>query len=108
MPSSASDPFDIVCRDPAAYFDTPQAVLDDVSLTRTEKLQLLDEWAQDLSDRSSAAQEGMIPDVSGAIDRDVQLGAALVTARALVEASPETPPASMAVRLWRRLTGTPA
>jgi hypothetical protein len=108
MTDTASDPFDIVCGDPAAYFETPQAVLDDVNLTRTEKLQLLDEWAHDLADRSSAVDEGMVPDAAGPIDRDVRLSTAIVAARVLVDASPETPAPSLPVRLWRRLTGAAA
>jgi hypothetical protein len=108
MNTPVSDPYDIVCGDPAAYFTSPQAVLDDVNLTRAEKLELLDEWAHDLSDRNSAAEEGMIPDAAGPIDRDVTLGAAIVAARALVDASPDTPPPSLPMRLWRRLTGAVA
>lgn len=106
MTSPPSDPYDIVCSDPAAYFDTPQTVVDDTSLTRAEKLQLLDEWAQDLADRSRSGDEGMIPDVPGAIDRDVKLSTAIVAARLLVESGADSTEASLPVRLWRRLTGT--
>lgn len=105
MTTAASDPFEIVCSDPAAYFDTPQAIVDDPTLTRTEKLQLLDEWAHDLDDRSRSAAEGMIPDATGLLDRDVKLGAAIVAARLLVETGADTPGASLPVRLWRRLIG---
>ena len=106
--NARTDPYDMVCHDPAAYFETPQAVVDDETLTHAEKLQLLDEWAHDLADRSSAADEGMVPEIPGTIDRDVKLGAEIIAARQAVEASEDASAASLPVRLWRRLTGTAA
>ncbi len=103
--NDTSAPFDIVCGDPAAFFDTPQAIVDDTTLSRAEKLQLLDEWAQDLADRSTAADEGMVPDRAGPIDRDVRMAAAVVEARAAVETGADNHTPSLAVRLWKRLTG---
>jgi hypothetical protein len=103
-----SDPFDIVSGDPAAYFETPQAIADDSSLSRAEKLQLLDEWAKDIADRSSAADEGMIPDVPGRIDRDVALASQIFAVREAVEATQEAGLIPAAVRLWKRLTGATA
>ncbi|TFU01024.1 hypothetical protein EUV02_11945 [Polymorphobacter arshaanensis] len=103
-----SAPFDVVAGDPAAFFETPQAVVDDASLSRAEKLQLLDEWAQDLADRSNAADEGMVPDRAGPIDRDVRTAAAVVAARTAVEAGEDAFTPSLALRLWKRLTGATA
>ncbi len=100
-----SDPFDIVLGDPAAYFETPRAIADDSSLSRAEKLQLLDEWAKDIADRSSAADEGMIPDVPGQIECDDALAAKIFAVREAVEATPEDGLITTAVRLWKRLTG---
>jgi hypothetical protein len=101
-------PFDVVAGDPEAFFETPQAVVDDATLSRTEKLQLLDEWAQDLADRSTAADEGMVPDGAGPIDRDVRMAAAVVEARAAVETGEDNHKPPLAVRLWKRLTGATA
>ena len=106
--NDTSAPFDIVCGDPAAFFDTPQAIVDDTTLSRTEKLQLLDEWAQDLADRSTAADEGMVPYRAGPIDRDVRMAAAVVEARAAVETGEDNHKPSLAVRMWKRLTGATA
>ncbi|HPU14502.1 MAG TPA: hypothetical protein PK808_00310 [Polymorphobacter sp.] len=103
-----SAPFDVVAGDPAAFFETPQAIVDDATLSRTEKLQLLDEWAQDLADRNTAVDEGMVPDHAGPIDRDVRMAAAVTEARAKVEASADSAAPSLPVRLWKRLTGATA
>ena len=103
-----ADPFDIVCGDPAGYFGQPQAIVDSKDLSRAEKLQLLDEWGFDLDQRSTAADEGMIPDgaSTSAIDRDVKMRARLLGAREAVMAQNDVPIVSAAVRLWKRLVAS--
>ncbi|MGL4542822.1 MAG: hypothetical protein ACRCUI_09965 [Polymorphobacter sp.] len=101
--SSAS--FDIVAGDPAAYFETPQGIVDDATLNRAEKLQLLNEWALDLADRNTAVDEGMVPDHGGPLDRDVQMAAAVTAAHATVSAGADSQVAALPLRLWKRLTG---
>lgn len=103
-----SAPFDVVAGDPEQFFETPQAIVNDATLSRKEKLQLLDEWAQDIADRNAAAGEGMVPEQPGRVDRDVRMAAAVTAARATVEAGEDTQLPSLPVRLWKRLTGTSA
>jgi hypothetical protein len=44
---------------PAVRFDHPQRLLDDASLSVTEKRDLLDEWEDDLRAQLVASEEGM-------------------------------------------------
>ncbi len=99
-----TDEFDVVLGDPAAYFHHPQAVLDDPSLTMTERRHLLNAWAQDLADRSASVDEGMVPENLKAVERDVALTAAVELA--ISKLPVDDKPGLMAVtgRLWRRLT----
>lgn len=98
--------FDLVKQDPAAWYQLPQAVLDDANLTMAEKHALLDEWAHDLADRSTATDEGMVPDVPALIDHDVRMHALVVAAQAALAAMADSPePLSLAARIWRRITG---
>ena len=98
--------FDLVKQDPAAWYQLPQAVLDDVALTNAEKHALLEEWAHDLADRSAATDEGMAPDLPGLIDNDVRMHAQVVAAQAaLVAMTDAAEPLSLAARIWRRITG---
>jgi hypothetical protein len=99
-----TDDFDLVSQDPAAWYDAPQAVLDDAGLSRAEKARLLDEWARDLADRSSAADEGMVPDTAGLTDRDLRMVDRVTTAQAaLAEMVADDAALSLPARLWRRI-----
>ena len=101
-----TDDFDLVSQDPAAWYRVPQAILDDPQLRHAEKARLLDEWALDLGDRSTAADEGMVPEVPGLIDRDVRTQDRVATAQtALAEMAAEDSELSFPQRIWRRLTG---
>jgi hypothetical protein len=103
--SETSD-FENVRQDPSAWYCAPQAVVDDPQLTLAEKQELLAEWAQDLSDRSTAADEGMVPEVPGLIDGDVKMQARVVAAQAALAAMTLDDGAlSFPQRLWRRITG---
>jgi hypothetical protein len=99
--------FDVVLSDPAAFFGSPQAILDDATLSTAEMQQLLTAWRQDLADRHGAADEGMLPDVPGIIEADVRLGEAIVAALATIEArtADEDSRPNLPTRIWRRLTG---
>ena len=104
--TSETNDFEIVKQDPAAWYPLPQAVLDDVNLTTTEKHSLLDEWAHDLADRSTAADEGMVPDKVGLVDKDVRMQDRVAEARAMLATLADTPDTlSFAARIWRRITG---
>lgn len=105
-PFETSD-FALVSQDPAAWYRLPQAIVDDPQLTRTEKAGLLAEWALDLADRSTAADEGMVPDAAGSIDGDVRMQDRVAAAQAALAALTDDAAAlSFPQRLWRRITGT--
>lgn len=103
--SHTSD-FDLVRRNPAAWYRDPQAILDDPQLRRDEKRALLAEWEQDLVDRSAAADEGMVPDATGTIERDVSMQDRVTEALAKLEGDEtDAPDANFVERLWRRIAG---
>ncbi len=97
--------FDVVLGDPAAFYRHPQAVIDDPTITRDERFALLSAWAQDLADRSSASGEGMVPEVSGAAERDLAMTAAVAAALDTLPPTTETGLLAATGRLWQRLTG---
>ena len=45
--------------DPSAHFDTPEAVLDDEKLTRSQKQEILERWQQDARLLAEAEAENM-------------------------------------------------
>ncbi|MDY7094857.1 MAG: hypothetical protein SX243_17935 [Acidobacteriota bacterium] len=45
--------------DPAGEYDTPQALLEDDSLRKEQKVAILRRWAYDANELSVAAEEGM-------------------------------------------------
>lgn len=99
-----TDDFDLVSQDPAAWYRLPQAVLDDGSLTHAEKARLLEEWARDLGDRDSAADEGMIPEAAGLADSDIRMHVRVAAAQAaLAETVADDAALSSPRRLWRRI-----
>lgn len=99
-----TDDFDLVSQDPAAWYSQPQAVLVDPQLCYAEKARLLDEWARDLADRSTAADEGMVPDVPGLIDDDVRMQDRIIAAQAeLAAIAADSTALSLPQRLWRRI-----
>jgi hypothetical protein len=102
-----TDDFDLVSQDPAAWYSQPQAILNDGQLHHAEKARLLEEWALDLADRSTAADEGMVPDVPGLIDRDVKMQDKIIAAQAdLTAIVADDAALSLPRRLWRRITAT--
>lgn len=102
-----TDDFDIVLQDPAAYYRVPQAIVDDKNLSLAEKHALLAEWELDLADRSTAADEGMVPETPGLIDRDVKMHDRVVAARAALDAAGEADSGLLSLprRIWKRITG---
>lgn len=99
--------FETVRQDPAAWYRVPQAVLDDSTLTTAEKQSLLDEWAQDLADRSTAADEGMVPETADITDRDIRMQDRVADAQKALAGLAETGGVpSIATRIWRRITGS--
>ncbi|MEY2883456.1 MAG: hypothetical protein RL490_1180 [Pseudomonadota bacterium] len=107
MPDTQDADFDMVLGDPGAYFRQPQAILDDRTLSRDERLKLLDAWLDDVDARSAATDEGMVPDRVGITDKDVRTRAAIVSARGTLQAATDDDSsiAAVATRVWRRLTG---
>ena len=106
MNATETSDFAHVKLDPASWYALPQAILDDPQLRRAEKQDLLAEWALDLSDRSMAADEGMLQPAAGLIDKDVQMQALVVAAQAmLAETAAEGAALSLPERIWRRITG---
>lgn len=79
-------------RNPATRYPHPQAVLDDARLSPAQKSALLDEWALDLGDRSTASDEGMASPSPARTDRDVQMLERVIAAQAsLAQAAPPQP-----------------
>lgn len=100
-PEDVAD-FDLVAADPAAFYDSPEAIVADQALTRRQRLRLLDEWAQDLIDQQVADNEGMAPQApQSAVETGLlrRVNASIES----VEATPEEN-TSLVARVWRRLT----
>lgn len=57
-------------------------MLDDPRLSPEQKAALLAEWAQDLGDRSTAGDEGMVSPSAARTDRDVQMLDRVIAAQA--------------------------
>lgn len=68
-----TNPPPIINKNPAARYRQPQDVLDDVRLSDAEKIKRLTEWAMDLTDRSTATDEGMAAAPIDRIEKDVAL-----------------------------------
>lgn len=47
------------CEEPGRVFDTPRALLEDARLDREQKLDILQRWAHDLRELSTATAENM-------------------------------------------------
>lgn len=72
----------IINRNPASRYARPQDIVDDPRLTEEQKAKLLAEWAQDLTDRSAATDEGMAPAPIDRIEKDVAVQDRIATAQA--------------------------
>lgn len=59
MGRKSSSDFETALQDPAKYFATPQHVLDDPTLTVTQKRKVLRQWEQDARLLAVAEEEGM-------------------------------------------------
>ena len=94
--------FEQVLNDPAAFYANPLAIVSDDDLSRTQRLRLLKEWAQDLMDRQVAADEGMGAETARVEAAESTLLRQVNVAIETVEASPEAPP-GLLTRVWRRL-----
>ncbi|MEX2617054.1 MAG: hypothetical protein WD767_13240 [Alphaproteobacteria bacterium] len=58
--NSAGDDREQVKRDPRTEFGTPEAVLNDASLSNGQKIEILRGWEYDAVEESVAQEEGMI------------------------------------------------
>ena len=59
--------------DPESVFETPQAMVEQVGLTRGQKISSLDRWAFSVRSRVDALSEGMLNHPAGGYTRDVEL-----------------------------------
>lgn len=98
--------FEIIKQDPSAWYSLPQAILDDAGLSHSEKRSLLDEWEQDLVDRSAASDEGMVPEVPALIDHDDTMRERVRAAQSALGGTGASETLSLVTRIWRRITGT--
>lgn len=97
--------FDIAVTDPAAFYATPEEVAADQELTVAQKRRFLTEWATDIEQRQTSADEGMSAatpaDPSDDAARLQRIQASLAE---LPETDAEAQTESTIHRLWRRLT----
>lgn len=98
--------FDVAVTDPAAFYASPEAVAADTELSVAQKRRFLTEWATDIEQRQTSADEGMSaatpaePGDDAARLQRIQASLAELPADD-ADAQPET----TMHRLWRRLTG---
>lgn len=59
IPAADEVDFETALADPSAYYAHPADIVGDDQLTRAQKCRFLEEWAQDVTDRQQAADEGM-------------------------------------------------
>src|SRR5688572_29873533 len=59
MPFKGNDSFEELLKDPARFYDRPQAIADDKTLTGEQKLNLLESWARDEERLQVATEENM-------------------------------------------------
>lgn len=60
-----SQTFDQIAKDPSAYYDTPDALIDDERWSNAQKIQLLEQWEYDAREMEVAAGENMGDDSPG-------------------------------------------
>jgi hypothetical protein len=95
--------FDTAVTDPAAYYESPAAIVADPDLTHAQRRYFLMEWAQDIEDRQVGVDEGMgAAELSGS-DHDAQLLQSLRDCLATLPDGQDNQPPSAVARLWRRL-----
>ncbi len=69
--------FEKAIDDPASAFEKPEDVLEETSLTREQKIEVLRRWEYNASEEAVALEEGMPGDESGILRRIlIALGAA--------------------------------
>ncbi len=95
-------PFKVIFES-ARYYASPDAIVGDMQLSRAEQLRLLDDWAQDLSDRQVATAEGMLPPSPALASADAQLLGKVNAGIETIEAAKDEAIGPLA-RAWRRLT----
>lgn len=101
-PNQADDDFETAVLDPSAYFATPEAIVADTSMTSDQKQRFLSEWAQDLTARQTAAQEGMVPEAAAGADNDGALLKRVSIALEQLEDHASAPKATPRQRWQRR------
>lgn len=74
------------CEEPDRVFDTPRALLDETRLDREQKLDILQRWAHDLRELSTATSENMPASDDTGRDDDSREAALLGEVLACIEA----------------------
>ncbi|MEI6484705.1 MAG: hypothetical protein WCO11_00400 [Sphingomonadales bacterium] len=98
--------FDTAAADPAAFYDTPDAVLADPQLTSGQRRRFLLEWASDIQRRQQSLSEGMGASAAPSTGQDAEWERRIFTLLAqLPDAPDDAPPVS---RMWRHRGGDPA
>ncbi|HEY3487314.1 MAG TPA: hypothetical protein VGL10_04555 [Gammaproteobacteria bacterium] len=82
----ASERFTEILKDPANYFDDPQMLADDVSLTPEQKIELLESWAVDERRLLVAVDENMSGGERSRLDEVLQALNRLKDIQAVLEA----------------------
>jgi hypothetical protein len=59
VPLKASHKFEELLKDPSRFYERPQAVADDRTLSREQQLSLLESWAKDEERLNVATEENM-------------------------------------------------
>jgi hypothetical protein len=59
VPFKATHKFEELLKDPSRFYERPQAVADDKTLTGEQKLSLLESWAKDEERLNVATEENM-------------------------------------------------
>ncbi len=89
-PQMADSDFDAAVSDPSAFFENPAAIVADATMTIEQKRRFLEGWAQDITARQRAAQEGMVPENPQLADNDAALLKYVMTSIDDLQTAPES------------------
>jgi hypothetical protein len=95
--------FEAAVGNPSAYYQEPQTIVADTTLSKTQKQRFLSEWALDLADRQKADDEGMAADDTQSAASDAMLLKQVNAAMEQVEREPESDPSLTFRTFWARV-----
>lgn len=73
MPPPGINAFEELLKDPSRFYDRPQAIADDATLTGEQKLSLLESWAKDEERLQVATEENMGGGESSRLDEVLEV-----------------------------------